>query len=189
MTIGPEPMTSIFLISVLLGMVIFLHKRSELIEQIGTVLRAGRTFGMVLHAEHFGCLVPYALYRVIQQIDVRDLQPRVLKALFVYGIAVVLRGDLNFPCFQIFNRVISAAVAELQFICLGTAGQANHLVPQTDAEYWIFAPQFFNKVDHWDHILGVARAVGQENAVRLHPFDLGSGGVIGHDRHVATARI
>ena len=77
-------------------MVIFLHKRSELIKQIGTVLRAGHTFGMVLHAEHFGCLVPYALYRVIQQIDVRDLQPRVLKALFVYGIAVVLRGDLNF---------------------------------------------------------------------------------------------
>ena len=42
----------------------------------------------------------------------RNFKPRVFKALFVYGVAVVLRGYFNFSRFKVFNGVVSAAVTE-----------------------------------------------------------------------------
>src|SRR5208283_2467513 len=47
------------------------HERSELIEEILTIVRAGRGFGVVLDAENRKTLVTHALGSVVIEIDVK----------------------------------------------------------------------------------------------------------------------
>ena len=74
-------MTKTFLISVLLGIVLFLlHEFDKTVKQIRAVLRSGGAFGMVLHTEHTVFVAFHTLYRVIEDIDMCRGKPRPRKA-------------------------------------------------------------------------------------------------------------
>src|SRR5437879_10894694 len=90
MTIGPEPIISILLMSLRFGIISggalsatrtpwlskFLHQIGELREQIVRIVRTGRSLRMILHAEERQRLVTHALVGVVVQIDVRDFDFR-----------------------------------------------------------------------------------------------------------------
>src|SRR5881398_2357314 len=51
-----------------------LEQIRELIEEVGSVMRAGRGFGMILHTEDRQFLVPHSFHGAIVQIYVRHLR-------------------------------------------------------------------------------------------------------------------
>ena len=85
--------------------------------------------------------------------------------------------------------MVAAPVAELQFIGLRAVGQADHLVAETDAEDGQAAPELFYQLNHRLYILGVAGAVGEKEAVRLHLQYLLGRGVPGHHGHIAASGV
>ena len=114
---------------------------------------------MVLHAENavLGALQP--LHRAVEQVDVRNGQPRPLKAVIVNGVAVILRGYLYLAREFIQYGVVAAPVAEFQLVCLCAVGKRYHLMTEAYAEERVFAPELFDRLNDGRYILGVARAV------------------------------
>ena len=111
----------------------FLHEIAELLEQIAAVVRARRCFRVVLDAECLASAVPQPGNRLVIQIAVRHFQVCGQRFVF-HRKTVVLGRDLDAAGLQIQNRLIGASVTELQLECLGTTGQCQQLVPQTDSE-------------------------------------------------------
>jgi len=183
-------MTITFDMSVLLG--IFSeppHFVDEHVEQIRAVLGAGGAFGMVLHAEHGAVGAHHALHGVVQQVYVGDLQTGALKGRGVHRVAVILAGYLYFAGAEIFHRVVAAPVAEFQLVGFGTAGQTDHLMAQTYAEYGHPAATLFHKLNNGAHVLRVAGAVGEKHAVGSHGAYHLRRGVPGHHGDVAAAGV
>ena len=56
----------------------------------------------------------------------------------VYGITMVLSGDVNSASCQVTNRVITAEMAEFEFECPGSQGMGYQLMSQADAHYRLF---------------------------------------------------
>ena len=109
-----------------------------------------------------------------------------IQRLRVYAETVVLGSDFNFPCLQILNRLVCAAVAKFQFIGLGAVSQAQNLVPQADAEDRFLAQQFANRINNSFDSGRVTGAVGKENAVRIHCHNLIGRGGGGYYLHLAA---
>jgi hypothetical protein len=87
---------------------------------------------------------------------------------------VVLAGDADAAAVQVLHGVVGAVVAELHLEGLGTRGQRHDLVAQADAEGGLAAvDQLAHGGDGVVAGLGVARAVGQEDAVGLELQHLG----------------
>ena len=63
--------------------------------------------------------------------------------------------------------MIAAAMTEFQLIGLGSVCEGQDLMTQTDAEDRDGADQPLHGVDHLGNILGIAGAVGKEDAVRI----------------------
>ena len=147
---------------------------------------------MVLDAEDGQPLVPQAL-------EVWSLRLTWLSStspgsvVGIDGEAVVLGGDLDLAGPLVAHRVIGAAVAELELEGLAAEGLAQELVAQADAEdrdpassaaVRIRRPQGSRSASSQG--AGVARAVGEEDAVGLVVEDrLGRHGA-GDDRHPAA---
>src|SRR5213595_2878949 len=87
-----------------------LHLFDELLEQVVRVVRPGRRFGMVLHAEDGLLRVAEPLHRAVIQVHVRHLHVRGQR-LGVDREPVVLRRDLDLPGFQFLDRMVRAAMA------------------------------------------------------------------------------
>src|SRR5207237_6301206 len=185
MTIGPEPITRTRLMSVRLGMYRgqlpassfqlpaggwwllrpSVHAFDELLEQVIGVVRPGRRFRMVLHAEHRFRLVTQTLDGAVVQIDVRDGDIR-WQRLRVDREAVILRGDLDLARFQLLHRVVCAPMTELQLVGLAAQRQRKDLMPETDAECrHVGADELLRVTDRVRQRRGIAGAVTQENAV------------------------
>src|SRR5213080_2304695 len=130
MTIGPDPMTRTRLMSVRLGMfqiwrravmtagggrlprtsAPFFHDVEKLPEQVVRIVRPGRSFRVVLHAEHRLRLVAESLDRAVVQVDVRD--PDVFRQrLRVDGKAVILGSDFDLTGLEFLHRMIRATVS------------------------------------------------------------------------------
>ena len=108
-------------------------------------------FGVVLDAEYGQCFVPQAGNRVVVQVYVRYFDVGG-KRVGVDGEAVVVRGDLYTAGLQVLDRLVAAAVAELQLECLGAECLAYQLMPETDAEHRCLALcQLFDLVDDRGH--------------------------------------
>ena len=90
---------------------------------------------------------------------------------------MVLRGDLDPAGFEVFHRLVAAAVAELQLEGLPAKGLAKNLVAETYPED---RQAGFHQVAHCLHGVAqcrrVARAIGEENARRFVLQRLCSGG-------------
>src|SRR5690606_8368900 len=102
-------------------------------ERVG-VVRAGGGFRVVLHREDRQLLVAQALDGVIVEIDFRDDGVAGLEALGIRREAVVLRGDGDATGLEVLDRLVAAAVTELELERLSAEGVREHLVSQTDAE-------------------------------------------------------
>ena len=102
--------------------------------------------------------------------------------------AVVLAGDADAACVQVFHRVVGAVMAVGHLERLGTRGQGHDLVAQADAEGGHAAGDDLARGgDRVVARLGVAGAVGQEHAIWPHRQYLGGGSLRGHHGQLATA--
>ena len=82
------------------------------------------------------------------------------------GEAVVLRGDLDLAGLELLDRMIGAAVAELQLVGLAAHRERQDLVAEADAEHrHVGLDQLARVVDRVPEHGGIARAVAQEHAV------------------------
>src|SRR5664280_3736218 len=92
---------------------------------------------------------------------------------------MVMRGDLDLACLHLLHRMIAAVVTEAQFVSLSTQRDANQLMSEADAEDGHAPHQPANALLCVGHRLGIARAVRQEDAIRLereHVLRAGRGG-------------
>ncbi len=90
------------------------------------------------------------------------------------------------PVSGILDRLVSAAVAEFEFVGGRAHGQAEELVAEADAEDRLFADEIFEGgLDVVDG-LRVAGAVGDEDAVGLVGEDFVGGGVGRDDGDAAS---
>jgi len=94
---------------------------------------AGRGFRMVLDAEDGMTTMSHPFQRPIVEIDMSDFHIP-WQRFSVDRKTMVLRGDRNLSGSQIFYRLISPTMTKLQFCSLPTVGEAQKLVPKTNAE-------------------------------------------------------
>ena len=99
---------------------------------------------------------------------------------------MVLRGDLHATAHQIHNRLVTATVTEFKLFHLGAAGQADHLVTQANTKDRHLADQLLHLLVGLHHGIGVAGAVGQKDAIRIHVEHLTRGRIPRHDGEVAA---
>ena len=116
-------------------------------------------------------------------------QSRCPREIGVHGIAVVLAGDFDLAVREPQDGVIAAPVAKLELIGAPAEGQGDELVPQADAKNGPAAPDSADELDDGPHIFRVARAVGEEDPVRLVEGDLLRGGVPGYHSHIAAPAV
>ena len=84
--------------------------------------------------------------------------------------------------------MVAAVVAELHLHGLRAARQRQQLMAEADAEYWnVGFQELRNRVDSVITRRRVARAVGQENTVRIHLQHLFGGGLRRNHRQTAAA--
>ena len=104
-----------------------------IVEEVQAVVRTGRGLGVILDAEDRQPLVPQPFEGLVVQVDVAGLDVGGQRG-GVDGEAVVLRRDLDLAGPLVADRVIGAAVAELELEGLGAERLAEELVAQADPE-------------------------------------------------------
>lgn len=123
---------------------VVLHKFAETVEQVGRIVRACCGLRVVLHGECGDVHALQAFDHVVVQIDVGDEHLAVL-AVFKRRVdlladrgvdreAVVVGGDLDLAGGQILDRLVDAAVAELELVGAEAECAAEQLVAKADAE-------------------------------------------------------
>ena len=93
------------------------------------------------------------------------------QGIMIHTEPVVLGGDFHFACFQIFDRLVTAPVAELQFKGFPPQCQAQQLMSQADAENGPSANLFGYGLNGVGNRRWVSWAVAQEEAVRVEVVD------------------
>ena len=104
----------------------------------------------------------------------------------VHREAVIVTRDLHLLRQLIADRMVGAAMSELQLVRFRAAGQAEQLVSETDAEDRLAAEELTNVLYLCGERLGVAGAVAEEDAVGIEGEHVVSGGEGGHDGHAAA---
>src|SRR5512143_3904740 len=89
---------------------------------------------MVLHGENGEMLVSHSLGGLIIQIDLGQLHLLGVKGRRVDTEPVVLGGDHDPPCLNLFDRLVRAPVAEFQLEGSTSQGKAEELVAQANAK-------------------------------------------------------
>ena len=94
-------------------------------------MRSRRRFGMILHAENRLGFVAQTFDRLVVEIDAIDGDRR-RQTFAVHRKTVILRRDFHFAGFQIFHRLIAAAMTEFQFESFSAERLAENLMPETN---------------------------------------------------------
>ena len=100
--------------------------------------------------------------------------------LVLHGEPVVLRGDLDDAGAKVLDRVVGAAVPELELVRGEAQRLGEQLVPEADAEHGHFAEQPFDGLDRVAHRGRVARPVAEEHPVGLAFEDFSGAGLRRH---------
>src|SRR5206468_5869443 len=108
------------------------HQVVETLEQGLQVVRSGARLRMALEAKRRLLPEGDALERSVEQRAVGRLHARGQGGL-IDGEAVILAGDEHAAGLQLLHRVIGTMVAELHFDGARARGEAEDLVPETDA--------------------------------------------------------
>ena len=182
MTIGPDPMTRTLLDVCAPGHqaapFFSVHEVDEAVEEVGGVVRAGRGLRVVLHRERRQVERLQALDDVVVEVDVADHDPAVAAAVVrrdglavercVDREAVVVGRDLDLARGAVHDRLVHAAVAVAQLVGAVAERAAEELVAVADAEERDLAVEHLaQQLDLVRRRRRVARAVGEEDAVRL----------------------
>src|SRR2546430_11164081 len=97
-------------------------------------MRPRRGLGVILHGQHRLALVPETFQRLVVEIDVRVLDLVRVQRIGIDRKAVILRRDLHAPAAKILDRMIAAAMSELQFVRAAAEREAEELMTEADAE-------------------------------------------------------
>src|SRR5213592_4762605 len=137
---GPEPITIAVLTSSRLGIapppcrgLRPLDLRDEVPEDVLVVPGPGPGLRMVLDREDRQLAVGHALDRAIVQVDMSHLELR-REGIRIDREAMVLRGDVDAAGPQVLDRLVAAAVAELQLERLSSEGERKQLVAEADPQ-------------------------------------------------------
>ena len=120
------------------ALALVLDQMRELIEEVGSVMRAGRGFGMILYAEDRQFLVSHSLHGAVVQIYVRH---------FYFGLQrvgidcepVILRRDRHLTAAQIFYGLVRAVMPKFQFVSRSAERESKNLMAETNAENRLLA--------------------------------------------------
>ena len=136
-----------------------LHHLHKFTEEILSVVRPWRGFGMILDGEDGKVLMPHSFDRPVIEVHLCDFDLIGIERFGIDTESMVLGGD-HYPAgLEVFDRLIGSPMAKFQFECPSTKGQALKLVAQTDAEDRFFAPQLTDRLNRIRHALWVARAI------------------------------
>ena len=94
-------------------------------------MRAGRRFRMVLDTENRFGLMPHAFHGLVVQVNPVN-GDFLWQTFWIDGKTMVLRGNFHFARFQIFDRLVAAAMAKFQFESLSAKRLAQYLVPEAN---------------------------------------------------------
>ena len=145
-------------------------------------MRACCGLRVVLHGECGDVHALQAFDHVVVQIDVGDEHLAVL-AVFKRRVdlladrgvdreAVVVGGDLDLAGGQILDRLVDAAVSELELVGAEAECAAEQLVAKADAEERVAGVKYLaQQLDFGTGLFRVARTVGEEDAVRVQVLD------------------
>ena len=154
-------------------------------------MRAGRGFGVVLDAEDRQPLVAHAFEGLVVEVDVAGLDVGGKRG-GIDGEAVVLGGDLDLARSLVADRLVGAAVAELELERLAAEGLAQELVAQADAEDRDTARLGGRPDQGLERLIGFEQRAGSPGPLeRKMPSGwcsrIASAGMrAGHDRHAAA---
>ncbi len=148
---------------------------AEPVEEVVRVVRAGRRFGVVLHAERGDVEAVEALDDVVVEVDVAHLDPPEALARVAHPIdggvdreAVVVRGDLDAARGPVEHGLVDAPVTEGQLVGAESERAAEQLVAEADSEVGhVVAQHGAQQVDVTIGCLGVAGPVREEQRVGL----------------------
>ena len=123
--------------------------------------------------------------RVVVQIDVTDFQT-IRESVGNNGVTVVLGRDINPARFEVFHRLVTAPVAEMQLERARTERPGDHLVAQTDTHHRDPACKALRRFDRAFQQYGIARPRRQHHTVRVMGQDFFSRCIVGDNDHLAT---
>ena len=103
-------------------------------EVVFRVVRAGRSFGMVLHGDDRQGAVAHSFDALVVEIDVSNFDLG-RQTVSTNSEAVIVRRDLHAASRHFFHGLIPAAMAEDEFESLGAKRASQQLMSETDAEH------------------------------------------------------
>ena len=159
---------------------------AEVAEEVVGIVRAGGGFRVVLDAEERERLVAQAFERLVVEVDVGELDLVGVDGVGIDGEVVVVGGDFDFAGGVVANGMVAAVMAELELVGFAAEGESAELVAQADAEDGHAAHHVADGADGVVDGLGVAGAVGEEDAVGLEGEDVSGGGFGGDDGDAAV---
>ena len=91
-----------------------------------------------------------------------------IQGIGIYDVAVVLGRNVNSSGCQVFDRVVSAAMAVFHLVGICAGCKSHQLMTKTDRkDRHIGVIQFFDFFDNGNAFLRISRAIGQHNSVRV----------------------
>ena len=182
MMMGPEPMIRMRWRSLRRGIsescwpgVRHAHQFDEVVEEIERIVRAGRGFGVVLHAERRVVAVTETFERLVVEVHVSEFDVEAFERIGIDREAMIVRGDLDLLRELIEHRVVGAAMSEFQLVGFTASGKTHELMAEADAEDGRAAEQLADVGDLRFERLGIAGAVGEKHAVGLERQHVFSG--------------
>src|SRR5882672_1947161 len=97
-------------------------------------MRSRRGLGVILHGQHRLALVPETFQRLVVEIDVCVFDLVRVQRIGVDREAMILRRDLDASAAKILDRMIAAAMSELQLVRAAAEREAEELMAEADAE-------------------------------------------------------
>ena len=179
------------------GLGVVLHRESILVEQLNAfasaivqvdVRQANAAEALVFNDGRDAALRPEAKVAVGRMLGhaAGKLGHEFAEAREHQAEAVVLRGDFHLAAHEVHDGLVAAAMTELELLHFAAACEADHLMTQTNAEHRHLANKLARLLVGFGHGIGVARAVGEKNAVGFHGEHVSSGSVPRHYGKVAA---
>lgn len=120
--------------------------------------------------------------RAVVQVYVRD--DHIGNVVDIHTETVVLGRDFHMPGREVFNRVVTAVVAEFQLAGRAAQSVAEKLMAEADARHGIACDKLLDGHDFVGEGRRIAGAVGQEHGLSAAGLDLFGGEGRRNDQHV-----
>ena len=122
---------------------------------------------MILHRKSRDAAMSHPLQGLIIQIHMRQFNLIHIQGIRIHCETMILSSYLYSTRHQVFYRLVTSPMAELQFESSAAEGQPHQLMPQTDPKNGHTAQQFADVACCILQRLRIPRTIGQENAIRI----------------------